>query len=60
MVKVGDTFEPGQKAPIRGFYECDGLHNDKHRWEASVAGKKFPPLPDDCTGKYWVLRKPGL
>lgn len=59
MVKVGDMYEHGQKAPILGLYECDGLHTDKHRWNAIVAGKKFPPLPGDCTGKHWVLRKAG-
>lgn len=52
---VGESFHPGQEVPeVPGFYEYDA--GDSHRWSVNVKGHRFPPLPDGCKGRGWVLK----
>lgn len=49
------TYRPGQKAPVSGFYECNC--GDAHRVSTDVAGHVLPPLPQGCSGGVWTLKE---
>ncbi|WP_209448838.1 hypothetical protein [Rhodococcus qingshengii] len=55
MSTAEQTYHPGQKAPVSGFYECDC--GDAHRVSTDVAGHVLPPLPQGCSGGVWRLKE---
>jgi hypothetical protein len=55
MTTAEQTFRPGQKAPVSGFYECDC--GEAHQVSTDVAGRILPPFPQGCSGSVWWLKE---
>ncbi|MFE0805287.1 hypothetical protein [Streptomyces sp. NPDC058812] len=54
MSDISELHRPGEIVPVSGIYECDcGQH---HETSTDVAGHRFPPLHDGCTGNGWKLK----
>jgi hypothetical protein len=53
QVNEGDVFQPGQKIPISGIYECDS--DCRHSWSTDPKDHRFPPMKDGCSGHGWKL-----
>jgi hypothetical protein len=47
------VYSPGDAVPTIGIYECDTACG--HDWVTEELGDRFPPLPDGCSGRGWVL-----
>jgi hypothetical protein len=39
QIKVGDTFKPGELAPVKGVYQCTSCGKEEH----SKQGDHLPP-----------------
>ncbi|MFD3663833.1 hypothetical protein ACFWVF_25165 [Streptomyces sp. NPDC058659] len=51
-----EHWKPGEIAPRSGIYAGD--RGKEHLWSKStdVRGRRFPPLPYDCSGQSWAPR----
>ncbi|MFC6879405.1 MULTISPECIES: hypothetical protein [Actinomadura] len=53
MAEQTEHFEPGERAPDSGIYECEcGYH---HQWRMDVAGDPLPEFPPGCPSSKWIF-----